>query len=183
MMSCLFIAMFLFETVKFFDQKNKNERILNSLPLDRKDIIIAKYISCAIFIVVGISMTTVVALIGRGIASIGDISIYHPNLNVEVPWYVVIRSVVAAFLYFAIFLPIEYGKEKKLKGIRGVIAALAAVPVGISFWAVGGSAEPFGDWILNVSHIGIIIAGGVVLACIYIISMLITVKLYEKRDV
>ncbi|KEK26152.1 ABC-2 transporter permease [Bacillus gaemokensis] len=186
-MSCGFIAMFSFGTVKFMDQKNKSEMILNSLPLERKDIIIAKYISCAIFIVVGMMMTTAVVLSGRGIASIGDIGVYHPNLSIEVPWYVVIRSIVVAFLYFAIFLPIEYSRKAKRKGIAGVISALAAaIPVCISFWIGDDSAsvkEPFGDWILNLSHIGIVIAGGIVLASIYIISMFITIKLYKKRDI
>ncbi|MBY0597301.1 ABC-2 transporter permease [Bacillus bingmayongensis] len=186
MMSCLFIVMFSFETVQFFDQKNKSGLILNSLPLERKDIIIAKYISCAILIVVGMMMTTAVVLIGRGIASFGDIGVYHPKLNIEIPWYVMIRSIVVAFLYFAIFLPIEYGREKKQKGISGVISALAAaIPVCISFWIGDDSAhvkEPFGDWILNGSHIGIVIVGGMILASIYIISILIAIKLYEKRD-
>ncbi|MCI0763367.1 ABC-2 transporter permease [Bacillus sp. TL12] len=183
MMSCLFIPMFSFETIKFFDQKNKSEQILNSLPLERKDIIVAKYISCAIFIVIGIMTTTAVVLIGRGISSIGDSSIYHPNLYIDVPWYIVIRSMVLAVLYFAICIPIEYGRKKKGKGIASVMSALAAAfSVGISFWIVDGSREPFGHSILNVSHIAILITGGVILVSIYILSMVFTIKLYEERD-
>ena len=38
-------------TLTFMDERNKSDIIINSLPVSRKDIIIAEYISCAIFII------------------------------------------------------------------------------------------------------------------------------------
>ena len=52
--------------------------IINSLPVSRKDII-ARYISCAIFIVGAMASTMIIVFLLRGIAVIDDIGVYHPN--------------------------------------------------------------------------------------------------------
>ncbi len=52
-MSCLFITLSSVMTLTFMDERNKSDIIINSLPVSRKDIIIARYISCAIFIIGG----------------------------------------------------------------------------------------------------------------------------------
>ena len=50
-MSCLFITFSSVMTLTVMDERNKSDIVINSLPVSRKDIIIARYISCAIFIV------------------------------------------------------------------------------------------------------------------------------------
>ena len=106
-MSCLFITLSSVMTLIFMDERNKSDIIINSLPLSRKDIIIARYISCAIFIVGGMVSTMLVVFLIRGIAVIGDIGAYHPNLYIEIPWYGVINGAVyAVFLLSPFFLVI-----------------------------------------------------------------------------
>lgn len=50
-MSCLFITLSSVIILIIIDERNTSDIMINSLPLSRKDIIIARYISCAIFIV------------------------------------------------------------------------------------------------------------------------------------
>ncbi|WP_139062890.1 ABC-2 transporter permease, partial [Bacillus cereus] len=56
-MSCLFITFSSVMTLTVMDERNKSDIVINSLPVSRKDIIIARYISCAIFIVGAILST------------------------------------------------------------------------------------------------------------------------------
>jgi ABC-2 type transport system permease protein len=48
-----------------FDEKNKSEIILNSLPLKRDDIVIAKYISIFIFAIICIIYSILIGFIGK----------------------------------------------------------------------------------------------------------------------
>ena len=76
-MSCLFITLSLVIILIIIDERNTSDIMMNSLPLSRKDIIIARYISCAIFIVGSMFSTMLIVFLIRGIAFIGDIGAYH----------------------------------------------------------------------------------------------------------
>ena len=90
-------------TLTFMDERNKSDIIINSLPVSRKDIIIARYISCAIFIVGAMVSTMIIVFLLRGIAVIDDIGVYHPNFYIEIPWYVVVSGVIYSVVFVATF--------------------------------------------------------------------------------
>ena len=171
-------------TLTFMDERNKSDIIINSLPVSRKDIIIARYISCAIFIVGAILSTMLVVFLIRGIVVIGDIGTYHPNLYIEIPWYEVINGAVYALLFVAMFFPSYYGTKSKV--VRSIVSA-ASMGVGVILWlfisdGLDETTPPFMEWIMNPVHIGVFIIGGIILASVYIVSMLLTIKIYETRD-
>ena len=95
-MSCLFITLSSVIILIIIDERNTSDIMINSLPLSRKDIIIARYISCAIFIVGGMISTMLVVFLIRCIAVIGDIGAYYPKLYIEISWYEVINGIVYA---------------------------------------------------------------------------------------
>lgn len=183
-MSCLFITLSSVMTLIFMDERNKSDIIINSLPVSRKDIIIARYISSAIFIVGGMISTMLVVFLIRGIVVIGDIGAYHPNLYIEIPWYEVINGVVYAVFLVVTFFPSYYGTKSKV--VRSIVSA-ASIGVGGIFWifisdGLNETAPSFIEWIMNPMHIGVFILGGIILASVYIISMFLTIKIYETRD-
>ena len=183
-MSCLFITLSSVMTLTFMDERNKSDIIINSLPVSRKDIIIARYISCAIFIVGAILSTMLVVFLIRGIVVIGDIGTYHPNLYIEIPWYEVINGAVYALLFVAMFFPSYYGTKSKV--VRSIVSA-ASMGVGVILWlfisdGLDETTPPFMEWTMNPVHIGVFIIGGIILASVYIVSMLLTIKIYETRD-
>jgi len=110
-MSCLFITLSSVMTLTFMDERNKSDIIINSLPVSRKDIIIARYISCAIFIVGAMVSTMIIVFLLRGIAVIDDIGVYHPNFYIEIPWYVVVSGVIYSLVFVATFFPSYYGSK------------------------------------------------------------------------
>ncbi|PGB03918.1 ABC-2 transporter permease [Bacillus toyonensis] len=183
-MSCLFITLSSVMTLIYMDERNKSDIVINSLPLSRKDIIIAKYISCAIFIVGGMLSTMLVVFLIRGIVVIGDIGAYHPNLYIEIPWYEVINGAVYAVFLVVTFFPSYYGTKSKV--VRSIVSA-ASIGVGGILWIfisdeMNETAPSFIEWIMNPMHIGVFIVGFITLVSIYIASMFLTIKIYGARD-
>lgn len=183
-MSCLFITLSSVMTLIYMDERNKSDIVINSLPLSRKDIIITRYISCAIFIVGGMLSTMLVVFLIRGIVVIGDIGAYHPNLYIEIPWYEVINGAVYAVFLVVTFFPSYYGTKSKV--VRSIVSA-ASIGVGGILWIfisdeINGIAPSFIEWIMNPMHIGVFIVGFITLVSIYIASMFLTIKIYGARD-
>ncbi|HDR7353359.1 ABC-2 transporter permease [Bacillus wiedmannii] len=183
-MSCLFITLSSVMTLIFMDERNNSDIIINSLPVSRKDIIIARYVSSAIFIVGGILSTMLVVFLVRGIVVIGDIGAYHPNLYIEIPWYEVINGAVYAVFFVVILFPSYYGTKSKV--VRSIVSA-ASMGVGVIFWmfisdGLNEKTPSFIEWIMNPMHVGMFIVGIITLVSIYIASMFLTIKIYETRD-
>ncbi|PEL30713.1 ABC transporter permease [Bacillus toyonensis] len=183
-MSCLFITLSSVMTLIYMDERNKSDIVINSLPLSRKDIIIARYISCTIFIVGGMLSTMLVVFLIRGIVVIGDIGAYHPNLYIEIPWYEIINGAVYAVFLVVTFFPSYYGTKSKV--VRSIVSA-ASIGVGGILWIfisdeINGIAPSFIEWIMNPMHIGVFIVGFITLVSIYIASMFLTIKIYGARD-
>ncbi|MFF1990203.1 ABC-2 transporter permease [Bacillus mycoides] len=182
-LSCLLITISSSMILIAMDEKNKSDVIINSLPVRRKDIIIARYISGAIFIVGGMISTMLVVFLIRGITVIGDIGVYHPNLYIEIPWYGVVRGAIYSLVYITALFPSYYGTKSKI--VRGIFSGGAA-GIGVITGMFIGDGESttvsFIDWIMNSSHLGLFIVGGMILASVYIASMFLTIKIYETRD-
>ncbi|EOP51201.1 ABC-2 transporter permease [Bacillus cereus] len=183
-MSCLFITLSSVMTLVLMDERNKSDIIINSLPVSRKDIIIARYISCAISIVGSMLSTMLVVFLIRGIVVIGDIGAYHPNLYIEIPWYEVINGVVYAVFLVVTFFPSYYGTKSKV--VRSIVSA-ASIGVGGILWifisdGLNETTTSFIEWIMNPLHIGVFIIGFVTLVSMYIASMFLTIKIYGARD-
>jgi hypothetical protein len=64
-----FIGYLLIAGACSYDEQNRSEVFLNSLPITRKDIVLSKYLSIFVYAVIG----------GHGINSIGEIAIYAKN--------------------------------------------------------------------------------------------------------
>lgn len=183
LMSCLFITLSSVIILIIIDERNTSDIMINSLPLSRKDIIIARYISCAIFIVGGMISTMLVVFLIRCIAVIGDIDAYYPKLYIEISWYEVINGIVYAVFWMVTFFPIYY--VTKSKAVISIIAASIIVSGILWIFISDGLKEvapSFLDWIMNPLHIGVFIVGFIALVSIYIASMFLTIKIYGARD-
>ena len=59
--------------------------------------------------------------------------------------------------------------------------------MGVILWifisdGLNETTSSFNEWIMNPVHIGVFIVGGMILASVYIVSMFLTIKIYETRD-
>ncbi|MGN4446632.1 ABC-2 transporter permease [Bacillus cereus group sp. MYBK79-1] len=183
-MSCLFITLSSVMTLIFMDERNKSDIVINSLPVSRKDIIIARYISCAIFIVGSIFSTMLVVFLIRGIVVIGDIGAYHPNLYIEIPWYEVINGAVYAVFFVVTFFPSYYVTKSKIA--RSIVSGVSMAVGGIAWIFIGDglneTTSSLSNWIMNPSNIFLLIVWAVILVSVYIASMFLAIKIYGARD-
>ncbi|PFO75456.1 ABC transporter permease [Bacillus cereus] len=180
-MSCLFVTLSSVTILIVIDERNTSDIVMNSLPLSRKDIIIARYISSAIFIVGGMFSTLLLIFLIRGIAVIGDIG---APIYIEIPWYGVVNGLVYAVFLVVTFFPSYYAIKSNV--VRSLVSA-ASIGVGGILWifisdGLNETTPSFLEWIMNPVHIGVFIVGFIALVSIYIASMFLTIKIYEARD-
>ncbi|PGT73358.1 ABC transporter permease [Bacillus cereus] len=181
--SCLLITISTSMILIGMDEKNKSDVIMSSLPLSRKDIVIARYISCAIFIVASMLVTMFIIFLLRSVVVIGDIRSYHPNLYIEIPWYAVIRGAITSLVYIAVLFPSYYGtKSKMARGLYTGGGAVVGVVAGIFIGDDETATLSFIEWVIVPSHFMWLLVGGMILASVYIASMFLTIKIYEARD-
>ena len=88
----------------YYDEKSKAEKVLVSLPITRKEIIIAKYISSTLFIMAGLSVTFIVVILGNILL----------NRDIVMPGYAIFSAIVATLIYCAVTIPTNYIGDIKL---------------------------------------------------------------------
>ena len=86
------------------DEKNKSEIMLNSLPLRRRDIVLAKYLSVFPYALLGISFY----LFAQGVISVTGIPITLGNLSLEGIIGVLVAIVGMISVYFPIYFKLGY---------------------------------------------------------------------------
>lgn len=182
-LSCLLITISTSTILIGMDEKNNSDVIMNSLPLSRKDIVIARYISCAIFIAGSMLVTMFVIFLIRSVGVVGDIRAYHSDLYIEIPWYAVVRVAICSLVYIAVLFPSYYGtKSKMARGLFTGGAAMVGVIAGMFIGEGEMAALSFVEWVMIPSHFMWFLVGGMALANIYFFSMFLAIKIYGARD-
>ncbi|EYE89012.1 hypothetical protein Q428_04720 [Fervidicella metallireducens AeB] len=96
-----------------YDEKNNCHWILNSLPLRRKEIVLAKYISLVIYNVIGISMM----LITGRILSIIGFNLGNYVVDLKSILYVFQSTFLAFSFFYPIYFKISYSKTRYINTI------------------------------------------------------------------
>jgi len=84
-----------------YDDKNKCEIMLNSLPISRRDIVTAKYVSLALYAFFGIAITGIAGLV---IKSSGLLSFGVRNINIDD----IIIIIIAIGMMYSIYYPLYF---------------------------------------------------------------------------
>ena len=88
----------------YYEEKSKAEKVLVSLPITRKEIVIAKYISSTLFIMVGLSVTFIVVILGNILL----------GRDIVMSGYAVFSAIVATLIYCVVTIPTNYIGDIKL---------------------------------------------------------------------
>ncbi|KAB2444695.1 ABC-2 transporter permease [Bacillus luti] len=151
-----------------YENKNKSEMIINSLPLQRKEIVIAKYIFASILVALGGALPFTVSLI----------QLQNENTTVFMLWAAILGGITGGLIYTMIVLPIEFSV--------GYSSAKQIAPfIGIAFGYLSGLIVS-NVWldVENVWNTSLVInicfiAG---LLLLYVMSMFFSIHLYNERD-
>lgn len=86
------------------DEKNKSEIMLNSLPLSRQDVVLAKYLSVFPYVIMGI----IFYLLTQGVVSITGIPIPLGRISLEEVIGVLVGVMGMISIYFPIYFKLGY---------------------------------------------------------------------------
>ncbi|MGK8830226.1 ABC-2 transporter permease [Bacillus paranthracis] len=151
-----------------YEARSKSEKILNSLPFDRKDIIVAKYIFVSILVLLGVIFSLLVGLI----------QLQNEHITGFMLWGEILGGITGGLVYSMIVLPIEfsveYSSSKQVAYFMGIIVGGLSGVIVSSVWLDVENAWST-SLVVNICFI----AG---LIFLYIMSMLLSVSLYNERD-
>lgn len=156
----------------YHEEKSKTEKVLVSLPITRKEIVIAKYISSSLFIIAGLSITFIVIILGNVLL----------DRDIVIPGYAIFSAIVATLIYCVVMIPTNYIGGYKAITVLNVIMIFPLVGM------IGFMCNIFGDEIimlkvlqsedatLSMSVLGI----GVLVSIV--ISMLLSMKMFQEAE-
>ncbi|MEK7014954.1 ABC-2 transporter permease [Bacillus sp. FSL R9-9410] len=156
----------------YYEEKSKTGKVLVSLPITRKEIVIAKYISTTLFIIAGLSTTFIVVILGNILL----------DRDVVIPGYVIFSAILATLIYCAVMIPTNYIGGYKATTVLNVIMIFPLMGM------IGLMCNVFGDKtimlkvlqsedaIISMSVLGI----GVLVSIV--ISMLLSMKMFQEAE-
>ncbi|MFJ8352449.1 ABC-2 transporter permease [Bacillus paramycoides] len=156
----------------YYEEKSKTEKVLVSLPITRKEIVIAKYISSTLFIIAGLSTTSIVVILGNVLL----------NRDIVIPGYAMFSAIVATLIYCVVMIPTNYIGGNKATTVLYVIMIFPLMGM------IGLMCNIFGDKtiMLKVLHsedatLAMGVLGIGVLVSI-VISMLLSMKMFQEAE-
>ncbi|NMM64767.1 ABC-2 transporter permease [Clostridium sp. P21] len=158
-----------------FDDKNKSEIMLNSLPIDRTTLVIAKYLSSLFFIFMGILLTFVFTTL------LNFLGFIHMNrlMNLEDILSITVGVLIICCVYFPFYFKFGYQKSRYfLIGMfclffsGGIFLANNVIKVPKNLISSLNS-QP--DWLI-ATFIAVIVA------ILFLISLLLSIKFYINKD-
>ena len=151
-----------------YEGKNKSEMIVNSLPLQRKGIVIAKYIFVSILVALGGIFSLVVGLI----------QLQNEHITGFMLWGEILGGITGGLVYSIIVLPIEfsvgYSSAKQIAPFIGIAFGYLSGLIVSNVWL-----DVENVWSTSIVINVCFIAG---LLLLYIMSMLLSIHLYNERD-
>ncbi|MCU5652474.1 ABC-2 transporter permease [Bacillus mycoides] len=148
-------------TVKIFeaDSKNESEVILSSLPILRKQIVFAKYIVAIIILFISVTIGCFTMGMKNGANVFGFIET------------TVVASISFTLVYLSFVLPISFWLAYKKTVFITIFIFIAPIVVVETFFQINLEQIQLYNSVLFVSSI-----------CMFIVSIFVSVKLYEKRE-
>ncbi|QWH13715.1 ABC-2 transporter permease [Bacillus mycoides] len=156
----------------YYEEKSKTEKVLVSLPITRKEIVIAKYIATTLFIIAGLSTTFIVVILGNILL----------NRDIVIPGYAIFSAIVATLIYCVVTIPTNYIGGYKATTVLNVIMIFPLMGM------IGLMCNVFGDKtiMLKVLHsedailsMGVL---GIGLLVSIVISMLLSMKMFQETE-
>ncbi|MGL5315342.1 MAG: ABC-2 transporter permease [Peptostreptococcaceae bacterium] len=167
----LFISyIFIFRSFHL-DELNKTDYFFNSMPIDKEDVVYAKYVFSMIIIVVSMLFTFAYSNVLKGIW-------YIDLVNIEI----IMMTISIVLMLVSICLPIafKYGYNKSYIIVNFIVAAIVLFTMFSAFRpraeiSIEGMEIPFIEPMY-------IVAVAVALVC-YVVSMFVSIKIYEKKEI
>lgn len=157
------------------DEKNNSNILLASLPVERSDMVISKYISSFISLLVGIAITFISVMMLRFI---------YPNSNLEIKQTYMFASVAGSIFLSSIFFPVYFklGFQKARYFFTFLFMFFIFVPPLFINFLKEHKFLSIMTFFSNQSVGLLYVITGVILFIVLLISLLISIKLFNNND-
>lgn len=148
-------------TTFYNDEKNESEKILNSLPVTRKQIVLSKYVFIFVILIMSVIVSSLMIGIEFGLQGIDFIK------------SMVVSSIGIAMIYLSLVIPIHF-----IFGYRNgkfITFIILLVPVLIEEFFFKVNIEKM------ITHSSVLLA--ICAVCLLLISIVVCTKVYEQKDV
>lgn len=171
------------------DDKNKSEIMLNSLPLGRRDIVLAKYLSVFLYAALGILSF----LLAHGLVTVIGIPISISQVSSEEIFGALIAMVVMISIYFPIYFKFGYLRSRMV-GMILLMASFFLVPmVALIVHRFGGvnsptwqsirvSTQKMAGWLQTQADWQIVSYLSAIALILMALSALLSLRFYTKRE-
>lgn len=177
-----------------YDYRYNSDIMFNSLPLNRKDLVLSKYIGSIVFFILGIIITIIFTFIFRsiGVSGSGVSGFIHINrlmhldmvdklMNFErITMSYIVSTILLISIYFPIYFKFEYLKVRNIFAVASIFICL----IPILFIKIIGNENTYN--LANYLNSGSRLIANVAVICILLlilyISVNISVEFYQNRD-
>lgn len=166
----------LLNTSLAWDDKNKSEIMLNSLPLRRRDIVLAKYLTAIVFYVTGLILYTAVV----GIIRWAD----FPVATSWLQWEGLLSVSVSVGLMAAVVLPLYFKLGYHRSRIVNIIVLVAVILIPAALLQVLSEYHPsFAAFLQSFTDQNAVrlISGGLIM--FLAVSCALSLKMYLRKDI
>lgn len=170
------VAYMLLTSACAYDDKYKADIILNSLPIKRREIVIAKYISMIFFLAIGLGITFIIT----SLINASGFGKMNRLMNVQDTMGCAACVILIGACYLPIYFKFGYIKSKYVSVVFMVVAFI--IPTAISTAITGGNPPEF---LIYLNSLPNLIIGAILLLIILIIvfiSMAFSEKIYLNKD-
>ncbi|KNZ70004.1 hypothetical protein Tfer_1387 [Thermincola ferriacetica] len=181
-MGSLAIAYLFIMNANHADDKNRSEILINSLPIDRKKIVAAKYLAALVFTVIGILLTGVTGAIfktaveGAGLA----LSFRFINGFDMVSTFMSVGLLIS--LYYPLYFKFGYNFARKINAVLFMlIFFLTGFLVGVVKAKDDSQVVGYITDLLQNTYLWMTLSTGAVVALV-MISLAVSVKLYMNKE-
>ncbi|MCR3761200.1 ABC-2 transporter permease [Clostridium felsineum] len=180
--------------LSYYDYRYNSEIMFNSLPVNRKEVVLSKYLSSALFFLLGIVVTAIFTMIfrslnvaGKGVGAFVSInkwmnlSKFNNIISFEASIFICLLSTIFfVAIYFPIYFKFDFLKVRIIFTIVSIIFSI--IPVLILKFIGTSTTYRIVNYINNGSKL--IIGVFVFLVSIFIIyiSINISIKFYRNKD-
>lgn len=175
MFSAIVVALsyLLVQTACAYDEKNKTDIMLNSLPVKRFHIVLARYFSAFVALIIGTIEYSIIKIIIEALMI--PINVYPISLSEFLGGFTALA--LLSSIYFPFYFKIGYIKAKMLNMILFLLVFFGIG--GLSYILKAGYPIPFIESLTELQF-SILLSAAVFI--IMILSFLLSLHFYNKRD-
>ncbi|MGV8983185.1 ABC-2 transporter permease [Clostridium sp.] len=163
-----------------YDEKNKSEIILNSLPIKREDIVISKYMSVFVFAILGIIYSITVGFIGR----FTGLHVFASSISLLDIVLVFTSVCIFSSIFFPVYFKFGYIKMNFFNVILAMLAIfLPSITIGYATENPNNIFVQKINYFLNNTSSFTQNSLALLIGLIFfLISLMISIRIYKNKE-